>query len=70
MWCSRILWSFTCRHLFSLPLRDGSRLKPICRLIVAELPAREVIVTLDSTRMDPAMRHASNRKYENVSAGF
>lgn len=40
--------------------------EPICRLIVVELPAREVIVTLDSTLMDLALQHASSREYQNV----
>ncbi len=46
------------------PILSG--LKSICRLIVAELPAREVIVTLDNILMRLALRHANNRMYEIV----
>jgi hypothetical protein len=65
MWCSHILWSFACRH-FSLRNKPAYLLEPICRLIVVELPAREVIVTLDSTLMGLALQHASSREYQNV----
>lgn len=45
-------------------------IKPIFRLIAAELPAREVIVTLDNTLMGHALRYASNRQYDLVSGGL
>jgi hypothetical protein len=38
----------------------------IFRLIVVELHAREVIVTLGSTLMGLALLHASSREYQNV----
>lgn len=66
MRCSHILWSFTCRHFSLLKWGLAYLSEPIFRLTVVELPAREVIVTLDSTLMDLALQHASSREYQNV----
>ena len=69
--CGAVIFSGRSHVSTLFSLKDGLSyiLKPIRRLIVVELPAREVIVTLDSTLTGLALQHASNRKHEIIDGG-